>query len=416
MIRGKNLLLALGALILSFSACPQAVAQEQRLALIIGNADYDRDGVLAPEAQPPLGMQTDLRTPASDATDIASLLTASGWNVVGGALIDLNLGQMREAVRVFARELTNAGTDASAVIYLTGHGVAVAGENYLVPVGSRLPAGIDLAALPANQARARLKEVALPVSEIIAAIGANRRGITVIIIDACRNNPWDSRIRSDARGDQAKGLAGIETAGAFLIGFSAGIGEVAYDGAGRNSLFASAFLQLAPRQNLSFLDLWSLIAEQIQRANARSTRVTAAQNPWIAGSPRGRWCLAGCSISGETSPAPASSLETTVVEAEPRGRIPLVRSIAWPLRLKRGQTAIVRVKFQSSHVRMFALLESPAGSRFRAEGFYDSADGSYIPIDLPQSFRGNQASVKLFVQKIRARDEQIFSRTIEIER
>src|SRR6186997_191845 len=118
------------AILLLMAAPPAARAQqpdEKRIALVVGNADY--------QASP-------LQTSANDAGLIAQTLQAAGFDVVGAR--DLDNESLRRSFRDFLEKASASGPDTVAYIYLAGHGLQLEGENYFVPVDARIARDIDV--------------------------------------------------------------------------------------------------------------------------------------------------------------------------------------------------------------------------------------------------------------------------------
>lgn len=208
---------------LAFTAQAQA---EKRTALVIGNAQYMHAGALA--------------NPANDANDIAAALKEMGFNVVLG--LDLDKPGFDAKVRAFAASLADADT---AVLFYAGHGLQVAGRNYLVPVDADLKSERDL----------DFQTVSLDF--ILKQMELDRDGKTnIVFLDACRDNPLArnlARSMGTRSASLGKGLAEVQTGVGTFVAYSTQPGNVALDGTGRNSPFAAALTQgiRAPGRNLT---------------------------------------------------------------------------------------------------------------------------------------------------------------------
>jgi formylglycine-generating enzyme required for sulfatase activity len=187
----------------------QATPQEGRVALIIGNSDYKS----AP-----------LENPANDASDLANALEKQGFNV----LVRENVGErgLKEAVEVFAKHLKQGGI---GLFFFAGHGIQLKDQNYLVPVD----VGFD------NETDISYKSVSAEYVLSRMAEAGNR--INVVILDACRNNPFQQ-----ARKNINKGLGvmnvGRAEKGTF-IAYATSPGSTAADGSGRNGLYTKHLLR-----------------------------------------------------------------------------------------------------------------------------------------------------------------------------
>ncbi|NVO14654.1 MAG: tetratricopeptide repeat protein [Rhodoplanes sp.] len=191
---------------------PSAFAH--RVALVVGNSAY--------RFAPPLG------NPEHDAGDMATALRRIGFDVVEGQNLDRR--GMDDAVREFGRKLDRADL---AVFFYAGHGLQVAGKNYLVPVDAKLERPGDLAL------------DAVDVSLVLAQMEADKR-VNLVFLDACRDNPL-SRSLARSLGTRSasvgSGLASIQSALGTLIAYATQPDNVALDGEGRNSPFTTALLR-----------------------------------------------------------------------------------------------------------------------------------------------------------------------------
>ncbi|UPT64940.1 MAG: caspase family protein [Hyphomonadaceae bacterium JAD_PAG50586_4] len=292
-------------LVLAASCLPDvARAQtQQRMALIIGNSDYDSDGVVAPQREPAAGMQYDLVNPANDVQAVASLLGET-YNRPQ-PMLNMDFDAMSTALAQFAVDVSRADAAADAanrprpvvVIYYAGHGMEYANTNYLIPVGARLPAPEEMQNVPANAARQRLQGRVIAVDDVLSLFEERGDGVTVLVIDACRNNPWARRARGGRTSAVEQGLATITPVGSLIVALSASPGAVASDGQGQTlSPFAQAFVEIGARRDLSFVDAFSSIVERVVLTTPNR------QRPWMVGSPSGRFCLLQCASSRLSQP------------------------------------------------------------------------------------------------------------------
>ena len=199
MRKGVSMALMLVLIVAAF-AVGQARA-EKRVALVIGNSDYAKVGRLA--------------NPQRDADAIAALLAKLGFSL-SGARTDLPLSAFKRALADFEIEAADADT---AVIYYSGHGIQVGGEDYLVPIDAELARDIDV------------PDETVPLERAEQAVaGAERLGL--VILDACRDNPFLAQMKMTRRGSASRGLAPIaaSTSSNLLVAFSAAPGEQALDG------------------------------------------------------------------------------------------------------------------------------------------------------------------------------------------
>ena len=138
-----------------------AQTTEKRIALVIGNADY--------QAGP-------LQTSANDAGLIAQTLQAAGYDVVGAR--DLDQDSLRRAFRDFLDKASASGPDTVAFVYLGGYGLQLEGENYFVPVDARIARDTDV---PLE---------ALRISDYIRPLAALGLRASIVVFDLARPNPF----------------------------------------------------------------------------------------------------------------------------------------------------------------------------------------------------------------------------------
>jgi uncharacterized protein len=202
------LALALTALLGLWGGCAQA---QNRVALIIGNGTYQN--------APPLP------TTLNDAGDIAQSFERLGFATT--KLFNASYEDFRRAIRRFNELTQNADL---AVVYFGGHGLAVGGENWLLPVDAELRTDLDVA------------EEAIALNSLMQSVG--RAAILgVVILDASRSNPFAARMRRTAQGRSVdRGLARVEPAQNVLVAYASKDGTTNDDRGGRNSPYAAALL------------------------------------------------------------------------------------------------------------------------------------------------------------------------------
>jgi tetratricopeptide (TPR) repeat protein len=202
-------------------ALPQATprvlppaAPRTRVALVIGNGAYQH--------------ATRLPNPTNDAADVAQALRRLGFEVVDGR--DLDRRGMEDKVREFSRKLDRAHV---ALFFYAGHGMQVAGRNYLIPVDAKLERAGDI------------NFETVDISHVLGQMEADQR-VNLVFLDACRDNPLARSFarslgtRSTAVG---QGLASIQGAVGTMIAYATQPDAVALDGDGRNSPFTAALLK-----------------------------------------------------------------------------------------------------------------------------------------------------------------------------
>jgi formylglycine-generating enzyme required for sulfatase activity len=209
-----------------------------RHALIIGNKDYP---------------QQPLTNPVNDATDLADALKTAGFTVT--LETNLNRDGMYRALDAFTNKLIK---DDAALVYFSGHGMEVQGQNYLLPV--------DFDATAEYQVKGR----ALNANDILEALRPRGVAVSILILDACRNNPYRSWARSRSGGLAA--LQADQADGAF-IAFAAAPGQVASDNpTGRNGLFTKHLKEAIQQPGLSIDEVFSRVREQVYRESGTGQR------------------------------------------------------------------------------------------------------------------------------------------------
>jgi uncharacterized caspase-like protein len=247
----RKIIAALGALVplLLLALAPigapaqiGAAGTEKRIALVIGNGEYQA-GALA--------------TPANDAGLIAQNLQAAGFDVVGAR--DLDQDSLRRAFRDFVDKATSSGPDTVAFIYVSGYGLQLEGENYFVPIDAKIARDADVAA------------EALRLSDYTRQLAALKLKASIIVLDAARANPF-ARSGSPLAG----GLALVEPDPGVLIAFNAAPGTVGPDGQGPYGAYAQALAEMLREGGLP-------LAQVFDRTRLRVNDMTkGGEVPWHA--------------------------------------------------------------------------------------------------------------------------------------
>ena len=260
---GSALLRFIAAIVLCAFAVAGAARAEERVALVIGNGDYPAER---------------LDNPQNDATDMAAALRDAGFRVI----VRTNAGarEMREAVREFGTELRRADV---GLFYFAGHGVQVTGTNYLVQVAADIRNEADI------------EDLSLDVNYVLRTMEDAQVKVRIVILDACRNNPYARSSRSSLRG-----LAPITAASGSFVAFATAPGSVAADGQGRNGLYTKHLLESLRHPDTE-------IQHVFQRTRAGVVRETGGkQTPWEATSLLGEFRFRGEAMAASASTAPAA--------------------------------------------------------------------------------------------------------------
>lgn len=220
-----------------------------RHALVIGNSAYTGG---AP-----------LKNPKNDAELIAKTLTEVGFEVV--TVTDADQRQMRRAMLEFSRRLRNE-EGSIGLFYYAGHGVQVRGINYMVPVTADIK----------DEEEVRFEGV--DVNDFLGTMRSSNSRLNIIILDACRNNPFARSFRSASRG-----LAPVQAASGTLIAYSTSPGDVAFDGNGLNSPYTLALSRFIRKRGLAVETVFKRVLAEVEDATEQK------QTPWLTGAFRGEF-------------------------------------------------------------------------------------------------------------------------------
>jgi uncharacterized caspase-like protein len=213
------LIALLGLCLLAATALAAPAGAEGRYALVIGNSAYKS----AP-----------LKNPAKDARDMAALLGTLGFNVT--LKIDAGVKDMEEAVRGFGLNLRHGGV---GLFYFAGHGIQVAGSNYLVPVDAKI------------QSESDVRFECVDAGRVLGKMEDAGNSLNIVILDACRNNPFSRGFRSADRG-----LAEMRAPTGSIIAYATAPGSVASDGSGENGIYTKHLLKNMRTPGLPITDVF----------------------------------------------------------------------------------------------------------------------------------------------------------------
>ena len=221
--------------------CTAGANASSRTALVIGNANYS----FSP-----------LENPVNDAQDLAGALEKVGFQVQ--LHLNVTRREMLQAFREFGYQIRKGGV---GLFYYAGHGIQVRGENYLVPVDANL------------QNEDEVEEYCLRVSAVLRKMETAGNGLNIIILDACRDNPFGKKARS-----LGKGLAQMDAPTGSLLAYATAPGATAADGTGRNGLYTSSLLKYIAIPGQRLEDLFINVRNDVRDAS------DGAQIPWESSS------------------------------------------------------------------------------------------------------------------------------------
>jgi hypothetical protein len=243
-------------------------ARETRIALVIGNGAY---------------REVPLRNPAHDAQAMAKALQGCGFQVQ--VLVDASLQQMEAALRTFGQKLKAGGV---GLFFYAGHGLQVKGANYLIPVGADI----------GDEDEVRFK--ALDANAVLAKMESAGNGLNLMVLDACRNNPFG---RGWRRGG-AEGLAQMDAPTGTYIAFATAPGRTASDGAGANGLYTQHLLEALQQPGLKVEEVFKRVRVGVRRSSKDQ------QVPWDSSSLTGEFYFRSAA-----APAPLIPAEVATIDA-----------------------------------------------------------------------------------------------------
>ena len=266
-----SLVAAIGGFFLPIMLAADAARAEKRVALIVGNSTYQTVPQLA--------------NPSRDATAVAKMFRDAGFDTVD---VQLNVGNLefKRAIRKFE---TTADQADIAVVYYAGHGLEIGGVNYLIPIDARLASDRDA------------DDEAIPLERLVSSADGAKR-LRLIVLDACRDNPFVRvmrRERKTANRAVAAGLGKVEpTSTDTLIAYAAKAGSTADDGEGLHSPFTTAVLKHLTVPGLDVRLAFGRVRDEVLKMTE------SRQEPFVYGS------LGGGNIA--LVPAPAVAPEASV--------------------------------------------------------------------------------------------------------
>lgn len=216
-------------------ALATAYKDEKRYALVIGNGNYNKN----------IGI---LKNPVNDATDVATELRKSNFEVQ--LVTNCTYVQLREAMRKFHENLVNGPKDQTVgLFYYAGHGVQYQDENYLVPIDADVQYEDDIL------------RMCFPVQRMVLAnMERSNTRMNIVILDACRNNPFPATTRS-----VSSGLGEMKRARGSFIAYATAPGSVASDGSGRNGLYTQELVKALRKPNLTIEQVFKDVRVNVLR-------------------------------------------------------------------------------------------------------------------------------------------------------
>lgn len=218
----------------------QIIVNDKRLALVIGNSNYVYSGAL--------------ENPVNDARAIKTALQGLGFTVL--EFENLSQSQMKMAIDDFGRQLKNYST---GLFFYAGHGIQSKGANYLIPVDANI------------QTEQQIEYDCVQADRVLGFMEAAGSKINIVILDACRNNPFE---RSWSRAVEGAGLAFMNAPSGSLIAYSTSPGRTASDGSGSNGLYTSVLLENMRTPDITILQMFQNVRRTVAEKSSKK------QIPW----------------------------------------------------------------------------------------------------------------------------------------
>lgn len=237
----QALLAAILGACLAIFALTTAAQAASRIALVIGNARYQHAPWLA--------------NPANDARLMADTLSRLGFQVLYRT--DVTQAGLRRALSEFTADVAAAGPDSLALFYYAGHGAQLGGVNYLIPVDADIT----------NEREVVLGGIS--AGDLLRTLELASAGANIIILDACRDNPFKQAARGISRG-----LARMDAPVGSIIGYATAPGQTATDGDGANSPYTQALAAALVMPDLAIEQVFKQVRRQVYEWTGGN------QTPW----------------------------------------------------------------------------------------------------------------------------------------
>src|SRR5438045_2715630 len=252
---------------------PAGKPSEQRHALVIGNSNY---------------VNGPLKNPVNDARAMAKALGAAGFHV--RVVEDATHVGMQRAVRLWGNDIAKGGV---GLFYYAGHGLQVKGKNFLVPVNAEIDQEDEI------------EFATLDVNIVLAKMDSAKNALNIVILDACRNNPFARSFRSVSRG-----LAQMDAPTGTFIAFATAPGSVASDGSGANGVYTEHLLKEMQKPGVPIEQLF----KQVRNGVMGDTK--SQQIPWESSLMRGDFAFyRAAAVAAAPAAAPAAASEAAVATA-----------------------------------------------------------------------------------------------------
>jgi len=246
-----------------------------RIALVIGNSKYQ---------------SSPLKNPVNDANAIADILKTCGFEVTTG--FDMDQIEMKKAINLFGNRMSNGSV---ALFYYSGHGMQVNGTNFLIPIGAKIHNETDVDIESVN------------VNRVLAKMASVEKATNILILDACRDNPFSRGFRT-----KQSGLAYMNAPTGTIVAYSTAPGSIASDGDGQYGIYTEELINFLLLPDIKIEDIFKRVRVNVAQKSKNK------QIPWESSSLMGDFYF---SIKDNMPPSSKFSLSDLSKEADETERI-----------------------------------------------------------------------------------------------
>ncbi len=298
---------------------------EKRLALVIGNADY---------------LTGPLPNPVNDARSMARALRKVGFDVMLRENVS-NQTEMKRVIREFGDRLRDYDV---GMFYYAGHGIQKDGYNFLVPVNARI------------NSEEEVEYECIDAGYVVALMDAADSRVNIVVLDACRNNPFARTFRSTRQG-----LVSMNAPAGTIIAYATSPGRTALDGSGVNGLYTQELLYQIQRPGLKIEDVFKNVRIEVMRKSDRQ------QVPWESSSLTGDFYFRPTAEQLAMSIGATGEVGTTAV---------MWRADSRHLYLRKGERESLDPKTYPFGDDL--IVEDPAsGEKYLLRNYWKNRDGRY---------------------------------------
>lgn len=303
-------LLLLGGDALCAPKDEKKVLPTSKIALVIGNAKYAGSAAL--------------NNPENDAKDITAALKKLDFQVV--EKLNLSQKEMNKAIGDFGKKIDK---DTVALFYYAGHGLQLKGKNYLVPIDASI------------SAEPQIRSESIDIETVFDQM--ENSGTSIVILDACRNNPFEKKMRGGSNG-----LAQVDAPQGMIIAYSTAPGKTALDGDGRNGVYTQELVKIIGMPNLSIEQVFKRVRASVSKHSDGS------QIPWETSSLTGDFYFVG---NNQTTALDIDRVITAAVNKANENSVMQIKELQAKIE-KLASLAIERQKNEAASLRVQSVVSS----------------------------------------------------------